>query len=162
QRFGQVPLLVDRGNGRQLCQSASILIYLSEHLGRFAGTTEDEKIAAREWLFWEHDRLAPNIFRSRGMRIGMRSMGFDTAAMYFNEGNVALKQLDAHLEGRPWMVGASATIADIAIYATLDYATAGGFDLGSYKNLSAWLGRVKSLKGFGTPEQVLPKESKTA
>ncbi|MGL5138496.1 MAG: glutathione S-transferase N-terminal domain-containing protein, partial [Beijerinckiaceae bacterium] len=79
QRFGQVPLLVDRGNGRQLCQSASILIYLSEHLGRFAGTTEDEKIAAREWLFWEHDRLAPNIFRSRGMRIGMRSMGFDTA-----------------------------------------------------------------------------------
>ncbi|MGL5137363.1 MAG: glutathione binding-like protein, partial [Beijerinckiaceae bacterium] len=83
-------------------------------------------------------------------------------AMYFNEGNVALKQLDDHLAGRAWMVGSGATIADIAIYATLDYAAAGGFDLGAYKNLSAWIGRFKALKGFGTPEQVLPKESKTA
>jgi glutathione S-transferase len=162
QRYGQVPLLVDKGNGRKLCQSASILEYLAEHLGKFAGGTEEEKIAAREWMFWDFDRLAPNIYRSRGMRLGLRSMTFETAAMYFNEGNVALKVLDDHLAGRSWLVGSGPTIADIDVYGVLDYAAVGGFDLAQYKNVSAWIARLKALKGFGTPEQVLPKESRKA
>jgi glutathione S-transferase len=162
QRYGQVPLLVDKGNGRKLCQSASILEYLAEHLGKFAGGTEEEKIAAREWMFWDFDRLAPNIYRSRGMRLGLRSMTFETAAMYFNEGNVALKVLDDHLAGRNWLVGSGPTIADIDVYGVLDYAAAGGFDLAQYRNISAWIARFKALQGFGTPEQVLPKESRKA
>ena len=162
QRFGQVPLLVDRGAGRNLCQSASILEYLAEMLGKFAGGTVEEKIEAREWMFWDFDRLAGNIYRSRGIRIGNRSMPFDTAAMYYNEGNVALKVLDDHLAGRDWLVGSGPTIAEIDIYGVLDYAPVGGFDLGQYRNLSAWLSRFKSLKGFGTPEQLLPKESRKA
>jgi glutathione S-transferase len=162
QRFGQVPLLIDNGNGRALCQSASILEYLAEHLGKFAGDTEEEKIAAREWMFWEFDRLAPNVYRSRGMRIGFRSMPFDTAAMYFNEGNVALKVLDDHLKGRDWLVGKGPTIADIDLYGVIDYAAVGGFNLAQYGNLSAWIQRFKALKGFGLPEQVLPKESRKA
>jgi glutathione S-transferase len=162
QRFGQVPLLVDNGNGRNLCQSASILEYLAEMLGKFAGDTVEEKIEAREWMFWDFDRLAPNIYRSRGMRIGLRSMPFDTAAMYFNEGNVALKVMDDHLKDRDWMVGKGPTIADIDLYGVIDYATVGGFDLGKYENISAWIKRFKALKGFGTPEQILPKESRKA
>jgi glutathione S-transferase len=162
QRFGQVPLLVDNGNGRNLCQSASILEYLAEHLGKFAGDTEEEKIAAREWMFWDFDRLAPNIYRSRGMRLGFRSMPFDTAAMYFNEGNVALKVLDDHLAGREWIVGKGPTIADIDAYGVIDYAPAGGFDLAKFANISAWTSRLRALKGFGTPEQLLPKESRPA
>jgi glutathione S-transferase len=162
QRYGQVPLLIDKGNGRKLCQSASILEYLAEHLGKFAGDTEEEKIEAREWMFWDFDRLAPNIYRSRGMRIGVRSMPFDMAAMYFNEGNVALKVLDDHLAGREWVAGKGPTIADIDLFGVIDYAPAGGFDLAQYRNISAWIVRLKALKGFGTPEQVLPKESRKA
>jgi glutathione S-transferase len=162
QRFGQVPLLVDNGNGRQLCQAASILQYLAEMLGKFAGDTVEEKIAAREWLFWSYDRLGPNIYRARGQRLGLRSMSFETAAMYHTEGNVALKVLDDHLATHHWMVGKGATIADIDIFGAIDYATAGGFDLNQYKNISAWIARFKALKGFGTPEQILPKESQKA
>jgi glutathione S-transferase len=162
QRFGQVPLLVDNGNGRNLAQSGSILEYLGEHLGKFAGDTVEEKLQAQEWLFWSADRLGPNIYRSRGIRLGLRAVGFDTAAMYFNEGNVALKVLDDHLAGREWIVGKGATISDIDIYGVIDYATVGGFDLAQYKNISAWIGRMKALKGFGTPEQIMPKESRTA
>ncbi len=162
QRFGQVPLLIDNGNGRKLCQSASILEYLAEMLGKFAGDTTEEKIEAREWMFWEFDRLAPNIYRSRGMRLGLRSMPFDTAAMYFSEGNVALKVLDDHLAGHNWLVGKGATIADIDLYGVLDYAAAGGFNLAQYSNISAWIARFKALKGFGSPEQILPKESRKA
>jgi glutathione S-transferase len=162
QRFGQVPLLIDKSNGRSLTQSASILEYLAEMLGKFAGDGVEEKIAAREWMFWEFDRLAPNVYRSRGMRIGLRSMPFDTAAMYFTEGNVALKVLDDHLAGRSWIVGGGPTIADIDMYGVIDYATVGGFNLAQYANISAWIGRFKALKGFGAPEQILQKESHEA
>jgi glutathione S-transferase len=162
QRYGQVPLLVDKGGGRNLCQSASILEYLAEHLGKFAGDTLEEKIEAREWMFWSFDRLAPNIYRARGQRLGLRSMSFDTAAMYHNEGNIALKVLDDHLAGRDWLVGKGPTIADIDAYGVIEYATAGGFDLAKYGNVSAWIARLKALTGFGTPEQILPKESRKA
>ncbi len=162
QRYGQVPLLVDNSNSRQLCQAASILQYLAEMHGKFAGETIEGKIAVREWLFWSYDRLAPNIYRARGQRLGLRSMSFDTAAMYYTEGNVALKVLDDHLASNNWMVGNGATIADIDIYGVLEYAAAGGFDLAHHKNLSAWIARFKGLKGFGTPEQILPKESRKA
>ena len=160
QRFGQVPLLIDKGNGRTLCQSASILEYLAEMLGKFAGDTVEEKIQAREWMFWDFDRLAPNIYRSRGLRLGLRSMPFDTAAMYFNEGNVALKVLDEHLKGRNWVVGKGPTIADIDIFGVIDYAAAGGFNLAQYANISAWITRFKGLSGFGEADVILPKESR--
>lgn len=162
QRFGQVPLLVDRSNGRRLCQSASILEYLAETLGKFAGGTAEEKIEAREWMFWDFDRLAPNLYRSRGIRLGLRSMPFDTAAMYYNEGNVALKVLDDHLKGRDWIVGGGPTIADIDIHGVIDYAAAGGFDLGQYAGIAAWRKRLMALKGYGSPEQLLPKLSRAA
>jgi glutathione S-transferase len=162
QRFGQVPLLVDNGNGRGLCQSASILEYLGDMLGQFAGDTVEEKIEAREWMFWDFDRLAPNIYRSRGMRLGLRSMSFDTAAMYFNEGNAALKILDDHLAGRNWIVGKGPTIADIDMFGVVDYAPAGGFDVSAYKNISAWIARFKALKGFKESADLLPKESRKA
>jgi glutathione S-transferase len=160
QRFGQVPLLIDKGNGRTLCQSASILEYLAEMLGKFAGDTVEEKIQAREWMFWDFDRLAPNIYRSRGLRLGLRSMPFDTAAMYFNEGNAALKVLDDHLKGRNWVVGKGPTIADIDIFGVIDYAAAGGFNLAQYANISAWITRFKGLSGFGEADLILPKESR--
>ncbi len=162
QRFGQVPLLIDKGSGRNLCQSASILEYLAEHLGKFAGDTPLELVEAREWMFWDFDRLAPNIYRSRAMRLGFRSFPFDTAAMYFNDGNAALKVLDDHLAGRQWLVGSGPTIADIDVYGVIDYAPAGGFDLAKYPNLSAWIARFRALKGFGSPEQILSKESRAA
>lgn len=162
QRFGQVPLLIDKGNGRALCQSASILEYLAEMLGKFAGDTVEEKIQAREWMFWDFDRLSPNIYRSRAIRLGLRSMPFDTVAMYYNEGNIALKVLDDHLKDRDWLVGKGPTIADIDVFGVIDYAAAGGFNLAQYANISAWITRFKALKGYAPAEAILPKESRAA
>ncbi len=162
QRFGQVPLLVDRSKGLNLCQSASILEYLAETLGKFGGATAEEKIQAREWMFWSFDRLAPNLYRARGIRLGLRAVTFDVLAMYNTEGNVALKVLDDHLAGKEWLVGSGPTIADIDVYGVVDYAPAGGFDLGQYKNISAWMERMRGLKGFGGSGTLLPKESRAA
>jgi glutathione S-transferase len=162
QRFGQVPLLTDHSNGRHLCQSASILEYLADKLGKFGGATLDERIEAREWMFWDFDRLAPAIYRMRGQRLGFRSLHQATAEALVGEGNAALTVLDRHLAGRNWLVGEGATIADIDIYGVVAYAPTGGYDLGLYPNIKAWMARFEALPGFGHAEQILPKQDRAA
>src|SRR6266849_1425305 len=67
-RFGQVPSLVD--GDLKLCQSGSILLYLADKFGKMGGKTAEEKARVREWLFWEFDRLAPNVYRPRAIKRG--------------------------------------------------------------------------------------------
>jgi glutathione S-transferase len=162
QRFGQVPLLVDNANGRHLCQSASIMEYLADALGKFGGARLEERIQIREWMYWDFDRLAPPIYRSRGMKAGFRASTPELVALYATEGNAALKLLDTHLAGRSWVVGEGPTIADMDLYGAVAYAPDGGFDLGLYPNVSAWTARVEALPGFGAPNSLLPPATKVA
>ncbi len=162
QRYGQVPMLVDRARKRNLCQSAAILEYLAETTKKFAGEGRHEKLMVREWLFWSFDRLGPPIYRMRGQRLGLRSIHQATAEMYVTEGNIALKVIEEHLKGRKWLVGKGATIADIDVYGVLAYAEAGGYVLANYPEITGWMGRMAKLKGFGSSDKLLPKESKAA
>ena len=161
QRFGQVPLLVDGNNGRRLCQSAAILEYLADMTGRFGGADLDERIRAREWMYGDFDRLAPAIYRSRGLKLGFFQGGPEIAEMYAANGNAALKVLDTHLAGRSWAVGEGPTIADVDLYGVVAYAGDGGFDLAQYPNISAWKARVEALPGFLAPG-ALPRETRAA
>jgi glutathione S-transferase len=162
QRYGQVPLLVDREAGFNLCQSASILEHLADALGQFGGATPAERIQAREWMFWDFDRLAAPIYRLRGQRLGFRSLHQATAEALYAEGVAALKVLDDHLAGRTWLVGDGATIADIDIYGVVAYAEAGGYRLADFPAVQAWMKAVEALPGFGAPEQILPKATQAA
>lgn len=162
QRFGQVPLLVDNSNGRNLCQSASILEYLAEVTGRFGGASLDERRQAREWMFWDFDRLVAPIYRSRAFKLGFRQGTPDMVELYATEGKAALQVLDEHLAGRDWVVGEGTTIADFDIYGVAAFATEGGFDLAAYPNVSAWMRRIEALPGFMGPADLLPKETKAA
>ncbi len=161
-RFGQVPCLVDTSNGRQLCQSASILEFLADKTGKFGGATLDERFAAREWMFWDFDRLAPAIYRVRAAKLGFRKAHEAVVESYTGDGQVALKTLDDHLAGRLWIVGEGTTIADIDIYGVVGYATQGGYDLSQYPSIRSWMARIEALPGYAGPETLLPKESKAA
>lgn len=157
-KFGVVPCLHDANNGRNLSQSAAILDYLADVTGRFGGATLEERIQAREWMYWDFDRLAPHVYRSRGMRLGFRSLPQPVAEMHFTEGSAALAFVENHLKGRDWLVGEGATIADIDLYGVLDYAEAGGFAIGrDYPAIAGWMARMEALPGFGKPEAILPK-----
>ena len=59
----------------------------------------------------------------------------------------ALDAMERHLEGAPWFVGASMSLADIALYAYTHVAGEGGFDLGPYPAIRGWLGRVAAEPG---------------
>ena len=59
-----------------------------------------------------------------------------------------LSVLDDHLEGRRWLVGGHATIADVANYAYIAHAPEGDVSLAAYPNVRAWLDEVEALPGF--------------
>ncbi|MCB5177039.1 MULTISPECIES: glutathione S-transferase family protein [Microvirga] len=162
QRFGQVPLLIDRNNGRHLCQSAAILEYVSDTLGKFGGATLDERLQAREWLYWDFDRLAPAIYRSRAIRRGFRKGGPEILDMCASDAAAALTVLDQHLAGKNWIVGEGVTIADIDIYGVLVFADDAAVDLAPYANISAWMKRFEALPGFSLPLNLLPMENREA
>lgn len=159
-RFGQVPALEDAKTGFSLCQSASILEYLALDLGKFGGDGKLDLIRAREWMFWDFDRLAPPIYRSRAQRFGIRNYNQSTMEMYFADGTAALKTLEGALAGADWLVGKSATIADIDIYGVVAFAPQGGFGLDGYPAISAWMKRIEALPGFGSTATLLPQTSR--
>lgn len=162
QRYGQVPLLVDRNNGRHLCQSASILEYVADTLGKLGGATLNERFEAREWLYWDFDRLAPAIYRSRSIRRGFRKGGPEILEMCAADAASALKVLDRHLAGRTWIVGEGMTIADLDIYGVVAFAGEAEIDLAPYAQVTAWMNRVEALPGFKGPKDLLPMESRVA
>ena len=59
-------------------------------------------------------------------------------------GYAALDVMEQHLATRAFFVTEQYTIADIALYAYTHVADEGGFDLGRYPAIRAWLERVRT------------------
>jgi glutathione S-transferase len=59
----------------------------------------------------------------------------------------ALGAMERHVDGRQFFVGDRLSLADIALYAYTHVAAEGGFELGSYPAIGAWLDRVAAEPG---------------
>lgn len=158
-RFGQIPVLEDRKAGLALCQSAAILEHLAAEFGRFGGEGAGDLARAREWMFWDFDRLAGPVYRSRAQRFGIRNYSQPIMEMYWAEGNMALKVLDETLSSSDWLAGSRPTIADIDVYGVVAFAPQAGFDLKAYPAIGAWMRRLEALPGFMASDG-LPKASR--
>ena len=66
-----------------------------------------------------------------------------------------LGKLEAHLEGRDFLVGTAPTIADVAIYSYVAHAPEGDISLEPYANVLRLLANIEGLKGF-KPMPVTP------
>ncbi|MBC8036709.1 MAG: glutathione S-transferase family protein [Rhizobiales bacterium] len=157
-RYGQVPTLRDRQTIH--VQSASILEHLSSALNKFNGKTPLEKQRIREWLFWQWDKLSLPVLRLRARARGFRQFGDEVRVMYDTEAKAAFAMLEHELAKSPWIAAKKPTIADVGIYAVTRYAAEANIDLTHYPQLLSWKKRFEALPGFGTPEQILPMESR--
>lgn len=157
-RYGQVPAL--RDGQVYYVQSAAILQHLADELRKFDGKTDVEKNRIREWLFWNWDKLAVPVFRLRARARGLRQFGDEVRIMYDTEAKAALAMLENELAKSEWIAAKRPTIADIGVYGVLRYIGEANIDLTPYPNVSAWKKRFEALPGFGTPEQILPMESR--
>lgn len=105
------------------------------------------------WMFFEQYNHEPNVATLRFWKahIGLDNLTDAQRALVPGKevaGKAALALMDQHLTGRDFFVGGSVSLADVALYAYTHVAEEGGFDLGAYPAISAWLARVASQPGY--------------
>jgi glutathione S-transferase len=150
-------------DGRVLAQSNAILWYLAEGT-RFLPTDPFERGQVAQWLFFEQEQVMSGIGGARFRIITGRNPELVPAKLELGRG--ALAVLEAHLEGRPYLVGDDCTIADLANFAYTHVAGDAGLELDDYPAVTAWLARIVALPGFMDdlapyPENARPGKSRS-
>jgi glutathione S-transferase len=145
----RVPTLV-LDDGRALAESNAIIWYFAD------GTSllpEDrwQRAKVLQWLFFEQYDHEPTL---AVVRFWVAFSDNPPAAEQIEArraaGYRALDALERGLGDRPFLVGDRFSIADIALYAYTHVAPQGGFELGRYPAIGAWLERVAAQPGHVT------------
>jgi glutathione S-transferase len=141
---GQVPAL-ELEDGAVLAESNAILAYLADGSPLVPG---DRLGRARmlQWMFFEQYSHEPCIAVARAI---LRYQPPDSPRRaelpkLRERGDRALAVMEQHLAREPFFAAGRYTVADIALYAYTHCAADGGFELGRYPAVGAWLARVKS------------------
>lgn len=145
---GRIPLL-ELEDGSFLPESNAILFYLANGTP-FLPEGRLDRARVLQWMFFEQYSHEPNI---AVVRFWMQHTGMtpEREAMLPAKragGHAALGVMESRLSGSEWFVGEDITIADIALYAYTHVAHEGGFELGDYPAVRAWLGRVAAQPGY--------------
>jgi glutathione S-transferase len=145
-RFGQVPVLED--GSATLADSNAILVYLATKYDAARNWLPEDLVAAAEvqrFLSVAAGKIAYGPAAARLVNVFGAALDHDNA---IDTANAVLADIEAHLEGRDWLVTDHATIADIANYAYIAHAPEGDVSLDKYSNIRAWLRRIEQLPGF--------------
>ena len=139
---GQVPLVVLQ-DGRPLAQSNAIILHLAEGS---ALIPQDAYAQAKmlEWMFWEQYSHEPYIAVARFHRLLLGKAASEIDPKLMDRGNGALGRMQLQLGQTPFLVGETVTLADVALVAYTRVAHEGGFDLGAYPAVQAWVARVEA------------------
>jgi glutathione S-transferase len=145
---GKVPTL-QLEDGSHLPESNAILCYLAEGTPLLPSDRAG-RARALQWMFFEQYSHEPYIAVARFI---LRYLPVDTPRRaelprLAERGNQALAVMEQHLAQAPWFAGGRYTVADIALYAYTHCAADGGFELGRYPAVTAWLGRVRAQPGY--------------
>ena len=145
---GRIPVL-RLDDGTYLFESNAIVSYLAEGTP-YLPTERLARAQVLQWMFWEQYSHEPNIAT---VRHWVQHLGVpeEKRALFEQKrtlGVRALNVMEGHLEGRAFFVGDRFSVADIALYAYTHVAPEGGFDLGPYPRVRAWLDRVRDRPRF--------------
>ncbi|AXE36664.1 glutathione S-transferase family protein [Chromobacterium phragmitis] len=144
-RFGQVPVLVD---GESVVpDSNAILVYLARRYGHGDWLPADPlgEACVQRWLSAAAGPLAFGAAQARLHKWRGEPLDYELAA---NRARALLQVMDEELAERPFLAGAAATIADVALYSYTARAPEGDISLQPYPHVRAWLARVEALPGF--------------
>jgi glutathione S-transferase len=144
---GKVPVL-EIEPGTYLAESNAILCYLADGTALLPSGALD-RARVLQWLFFEQYSHEPYIAVARFLRKLHPDPGSQRALIdsKMNGGYRALEVMEGQLARTPFFVGERCTIADIALYAYTHVAHEGGFDLGRFPGVRAWLKRVETQPG---------------
>lgn len=144
--LGQVPAIDD--SGVRLSDSNAILTYLVLRYGDagvWRGRDPVEAAEVQRWLSVAAGEIASGPCAARLVTVFGVDLDHGAAKA---RAHALFKVIEAHLQGRDWLVADRTTLADIAAYSYIAHAPEGGVSLDPYPAIRAWLGRIEGLAGF--------------
>ncbi|MGH2873892.1 MAG: glutathione S-transferase family protein [Solirubrobacteraceae bacterium] len=141
----RVPTLV-LDDGRALGESGAILWHFADGT-EYLPADRFERSQVLQWQFFEQYDHEPNIAVARFWRLAGLEPSEPELEAKRAGGTRALAAMERHLADRRFLVGDRFSIADISLYAYTHMAPEGGFELGPYQAIRAWLQRVAALPG---------------
>lgn len=151
---GRIPVLQinDASGARFLPESNAACWYLA-HGSALIPQDRFAQADMLRWMFFEQYSHEPNIATLRfWLRfVGEARLSAEQRGQMMAKriaGCAALDLMNRHLDGRAFLAGDTVTLADIALFAYTHVAEEGGFGLGDYPHILAWIARVKALPGF--------------
>jgi glutathione S-transferase len=146
---GRIPVL--QAGERFIPESNAACFYLADGSALVPEDRFDRADMLR-WMFWEQYNHEPNVATMRFWVafVGVEALSDTQRAMIpakREAGEAALTLMDEHLARRAFFVGERLSLADIALYAYTHVAEEGGFALGAYPAVTAWLDRVTAEPG---------------
>ena len=99
------------------------------------------------WLFWEQYSHEPYLAVRRFRKKFLNQSDDELDPQLLARGRRALGVMEMHLTFNEYFVGASLTLADIALVAYTRVAHEGGFDLSEFPSVHRWVARVETDLG---------------
>ena len=154
--LGQVPVLED--GAYTLADSNAILVYLAEQYDteqRYWPRSVQARAQVQRWLSVAAGQLHAGPCTAR--LIKLFNAPFEHA-LAVRKSHELFSLLEVELSARSFLVGETATVADVALYSYTAHAPEGGVSLDAYPAVRAWLTRIEGLRGF-VPMQRTPAKS---
>jgi len=154
--MGEVPVLVE--GDVTLTQSGVMQMYVAERTGHFGGDTPEEAREVMRWMFWDNHKLSSQAGMTRFLMNFLPEAKRPEGVIPFLQGRLtaAYGVLDAHLEGRDWIVGGGLTNADLSCCGYLFYPEPYGFARAAWPNIDRWLSNIEGLPGWKHPYDLMP------
>lgn len=146
----QIPAMVD--GDLVLTESMAIALYLARQYGGALGPQSPaEEGEAMQWAFAAIsgvegpalDILYTFAAKAEGTPDGAAKIATATSAL-----QRPFARIEAHLQGRDWLMGGRFTVADICMAECVRYAQPHGPALAPYPALSAWIARCQARPAF--------------
>ncbi|MDA7424029.1 glutathione S-transferase family protein [Thalassococcus lentus] len=154
--MGEAPVLLD--GDTKISQSGVIQMYIAEKSGKFGGQTPEDAREVMRWMFWDNHKLSSQAGMTRFLMNFLPEDKRPADVIGFMQGRLkaAYQVLDAHLDGREWIVGSGPTNADFSCCGYLFYPEPFGFERKEWANIDRWLGNIEHLDGWKHPYDLMP------
>ncbi len=157
--MAEAPVMVD--GDVTLSQSGVIQHYIVEKTGKLGGKTKADEREVLRWILWDNHKLSSQAGMQRFLMNFLPEDKRPAEVIAFTAGRLkaAFQTLNTALEGRDWLVGDAATIADLTCCGYLYYPEPFGFDRADYPNIDKWLTRISDLPNWQHPYDLMPRKA---
>jgi glutathione S-transferase len=145
--FGQVPVIED--GDVTLADSNAILVYLNERYAPDpARWLPRDPVGAAQVQRWLSVAAGPLAIGPAAARV-VAVFGLPKdATEAISRAHDLLRTMEGELAQRPFLTGATPTLADIANHTYVAHAPEGNVSLADFPHVREWLARIEALPGF--------------